>query len=340
MMSTTNATPAETHGGEILVRQLELHGVDTVFMVPGESFLPCIDALGERKETIRTVPCRQEGGAAYAAEAYGKLTGKPGICFVTRGPGATNASIGVHTAYQDSTPLILFIGQVGNDFVDREAFQEIDYRRMYGQMAKWVAQIDRADRIPEYMARAFQVATSGRPGPVVLALPEDMLVSMAEVADTRAYTPSHGAPSHDQIAQLRTMLADARRPVVLLGGGTWNAQACADLAQFAERNHLPVGCTFRFQDLLDNAHSNYIGDVGIGINPKLAARVKDADLIIAIGPRLGEMTTGNYTLIEAPRPRGGGAARRHAARHDHGATAGAGGGGAALERPRRASDLA
>jgi len=291
--------PSRT-GGQILVDALSIHGVDTAFGVPGESYLDVLDALHD--SNIRFVINRQEGGAAFMAEAYGKLTGKPGICFVTRGPGATNASIGVHTAYQDSTPMILFIGQVGNDFVDREAFQEIDYRRMYGQMAKWVAQIDRADRIPEYLARAFQVATSGRPGPVVLALPEDMLVSLAEVADTRAYTPAHGAPSSDQIAQLRTMLAGAERPVVLLGGGTWTAQACADLAQFAERNHLPVGCTFRFQDLLDNAHPNYIGDVGIGINPKLAARVKDADLVIAIGPRLGEMTTGGYTLLAAPVP--------------------------------------
>lgn len=292
--------PSRT-GGQILVDALAVHGVDTAFGVPGESYLDVLDAL--HGSDIRFVINRQEGGAAFMAEAYGKMTGKPGICFVTRGPGATNASIGVHTAYQDSTPMILFIGQVGNDFVDREAFQEIDYRRMYGQMAKWVAQIDRADRIPEYMARAFQVATSGRPGPVVLALPEDMLVATAEVADTRPYQPSHGAPAGAQIASLRAMLMEAQRPVVLLGGGTWNAQACADLARFAEANRLPVGCTFRFQDLLDNAHPNYVGDVGIGINPKLAARVKEADLVIAIGPRLGEMTTGGYTLLESPVPR-------------------------------------
>jgi len=292
--------PSRT-GGQLLVDALAVHGVDTAFGVPGESYLDVLDALHD--SDIRFVINRQEGGAAFMAEAYGKMTGKPGICFVTRGPGATNASIGVHTAYQDSTPMILFIGQVGNDFVDREAFQEIDYRRMYGQMAKWVAQIDRADRIPEYMARAFQVATSGRPGPVVLALPEDMLVATAEVADTRPYQPSHGAPAGAQIASLRAMLMEAQRPVVLLGGGTWNAQACADLARFAEANRLPVGCTFRFQDLLDNAHPNYVGDVGIGINPKLAARVKEADLVIAIGPRLGEMTTGGYTLLESPVPR-------------------------------------
>jgi acetolactate synthase-1/2/3 large subunit len=199
--------------------------------------------------------------------------------------------------------MILFIGQVGSDFIDREAFQEIDYRRMYGQMAKWVTQIDRADRIPEYIARAFQVATSGRPGPVVLALPEDMLVKKAEVADARRYQPVQAAPSNEQIARLRGMLAESKRPIVLLGGGSWSDQACADLARFAEANKLPVGCTFRFQDLLDNAHPNYVGDVGIGINPKLAARVKEADLVIAIGPRLGEMTTSGYSLLSSPVPR-------------------------------------
>ena len=288
-------------GGQILVDALKIHGVDTAFGVPGESYLDVLDALHD--SDIRFIINRQEGGAAFMAEAYGKMTGKPGICFVTRGPGATNASIGVHTAYQDSTPMILFIGQVGNDFMDREAFQEIDYRRMYGQMAKWVTQIDRADRIPEYLARAFQVATSGRPGPVVLALPEDMLIDTACVADTRRYTPVQASPSSAQIDTLRGMLAEAKRPLVLLGGATWNAQACADLARFAEANALPVGCTFRFQDLLDNAHPNYIGDVGIGINPKLAARVRDADLLIAIGPRLGEMTTSGYSLLDSPVPR-------------------------------------
>ncbi|MFS2135929.1 thiamine pyrophosphate-binding protein [Duganella sp. Dugasp56] len=291
--------PSRT-GGQILVDALKIHGVDTAFGVPGESYLDVLDALHD--SDIRFIINRQEGGAAFMADAYGKMTGKPGICFVTRGPGATNASIGVHTAFQDSTPMILFIGQVGNDFVDREAFQEIDYRRMYGQMAKWVAQIDRADRVPEYIARAFQIATSGRPGPVVLALPEDMLTAMATVADTRAYQPVQASPAASQIAQVRGMLAGAKKPLVLLGGGGWNAQACADLQAFAEANHLPVACAFRFQDLLDNAHPNYIGDVGIGINPKLAARVREADVILAIGPRLGEMTTGGYALIAAPVP--------------------------------------
>ncbi|MFC0169154.1 thiamine pyrophosphate-binding protein [Pseudoduganella danionis] len=292
--------PSRT-GGQILVDALKIHGVDMAFGVPGESYLDVLDALHD--SGIRFIINRQEGGAAFMADAYGKMTGKPGICFVTRGPGATNASIGVHTAFQDSSPMILFIGQVGNDFVDREAFQEIDYRRMYGQMAKWVAQIDRADRVPEYIARAFQIATSGRPGPVVLALPEDMLTSMASVADTRGYQPVQAAPAASQIEQLRGLLAGAKKPLVLLGGGGWTPAACADLQRFAEANHLPVACAFRFQDLLDNAHPNYVGDVGIGINPKLAARVREADVLIAIGPRLGEMTTGGYSLIEAPVPR-------------------------------------
>jgi acetolactate synthase-1/2/3 large subunit len=287
-------------GGQILVDALKIHGVDTAFGVPGESYLDVLDALHD--SSIRFIINRQEGGAAFMADAYGKMTGKPGICFVTRGPGATNASIGVHTAYQDSTPMILFIGQVGNDFTDREAFQEIDYRRMYGQMAKWVAQIDRADRIPEYMARAFQVATSGRPGPVVLALPEDMLIDTAVVADTRRYQPVQASPSSAQIAQVRAMLAEAKRPLLLLGGGGWNQQACADLQRFAEANQLPVSCAFRFQDLLDNDHPNYVGDVGIGINPKLAARVREADVILAVGPRLGEMTTSGYALLQSPVP--------------------------------------
>ncbi len=288
-------------GGQILVDALHIHGVDTAFGVPGESYLDVLDALHD--SGIRFVVNRQEGGAAFMADAYGKMTGKPGICFVTRGPGATNASIGVHTAFQDSTPMILFIGQVGGDFVDREAFQEVDYRRMYGQMAKWVAQIDRAERIPEYIARAFQVATSGRQGPVVLALPEDMLVTQAAVADTRRYQPVQAAPAQAQIDTLRGMLTEAKKPLLLLGGSGWTDAACADIVRFAEANALPVACAFRFQDLVDNDHPHYVGDVGIGINPKLAARVKEADVLIAIGPRLGEMTTGGYSIIEAPVPR-------------------------------------
>lgn len=288
------------NGGRILVDALLTHGVDIAFGVPGESYLAVLDALHDAP--IKFITNRQEGGAAFMADAYGKMTGKPGICFVTRGPGATNASIGVHTAFQDSTPMILFIGQVGNDFVEREAFQEIDYRRMFGQMAKWVAQIDRADRIPEYIARAFQTATSGRPGPVVLALPEDMLTATAQTADARPYRPVQAAPSAAQIQTLRDMLGAAQRPVVILGGGGWDPAACDDIRRFAESNHLPVACAFRFQDLLDNQHPNYIGDVGIGISPKLATRIKASDLSLAIGPRLGEMTTGGYTLIDSPVP--------------------------------------
>jgi len=287
-------------GGQILVDALQVHGADVIFGVPGESYLAVLDALHD--SPIRFIINRQEGGASFMADAYGKMTGKPGICFVTRGPGATNASIGVHTAFQDSSPMILFIGQVGSDFVEREAFQEIDYRRMFGQMSKWVAQIDRADRIPEYVARAFQIATSGRPGPVVLALPEDMLTDIATVADTRAYAPVQASASAQQITQVQQMLANAQRPLVLLGGGGWSSAACNDIRLFAERQHLPVACAFRFQDLFDNRHPHYIGDVGIGINPKLAARIKQADVILAIGPRLGEMTTSGYSLLEAPCP--------------------------------------
>jgi acetolactate synthase-1/2/3 large subunit len=237
------------------------------------------------------------------ADAYGKLTGRPGVCFVTRGPGATNASIGVHTAYQDSTPLVLFIGQVGTDFVEREAFQEMDYRRMFGQMAKWVAQIDRAERVPEYVSRAFHTAVSGRPGPVVLALPEDMLTATAAVADTGRYQRAAAHPGAAQMEQLRAMIAQAERPFVVLGGSGWTEQACADFRAFAETFDLPVGTAFRRQDLYDNRAPNFVGDVGIGINPALAERIRKADLLIAVGTRLGEMTTSGYTLIEAPRPR-------------------------------------
>ncbi|CAG1012565.1 acetolactate synthase I/II/III large subunit [Burkholderiales bacterium] len=291
------------HGGQILVDALLGHGVDHIFAVPGESYLAVLDALHDVQENLRLIVCRQEGGAANMAEAYGKLTGRPGICFVTRGPGATNASIGVHTAFQDSTPMILFIGQVGSDCVEREAFQEIDYRRMFGPMAKWVAQIDRADRIPELVSQAFHRATSGRPGPVVLALPEDMLEATATVADAPRYQPVPAHPGAADLASLRQRLAAAQRPLVIVGGSGWNGEACAALRQFIEANDLPVACAFRFQDLFDNRHPNYCGDVGIGINPRLAQRIREADLLLVIGARLGEMTTSGYTLLEVPRPR-------------------------------------
>jgi acetolactate synthase I/II/III large subunit len=249
------------------------------------------------------VICRQEGGAANMADAYGKLTGKPGVCIVTRGPGATNASIGVHTAFQDSTPMVLFIGQVGSDFVDREAFQEVDYRQMFGPIAKWAEQIDRADRIPEYVSRAFHIATSGRPGPVVLALPEDMLVTMSGAPDAGPYQRVQAAPAPGDIARLTALLDAAVRPVVVLGGSGWDQQSLADIRTFAEAWQLPVGCAFRRQDLFDNSHPQYMGDVGIGINLKLAARVREADVLLAIGPRLGEMTTSGYTLLASPLPK-------------------------------------
>ncbi len=289
-------------GGQLLVDALQVHGADTAFCVPGESYLAVLDALYDAREAIKLIVCRQEGGAANMAEAYGKLTGKPGICMVTRGPGASNAAIGVHTAYQDSTPMILLIGQVGSDFVEREAFQEVDFRRMYGQMAKWVASIDRVERVPEFLSHAFHCAMSGRKGPVVLALPEDMLTQTAVAADTDPYQEVVAHPGAGDIARLRAMLAQALRPLVILGGSGWNANACADLRRFIEANGLPAGCAFRFQDLFDNTHANYAGDIGIGINPKLAQRVKEADLLLVIGARLGEMTTGGYTLLSVPRP--------------------------------------
>ena len=290
-------------GGKILVDQLLIHGARFAYCVPGESYLPVLDALYGARERIELITCRHEAAAANMAEAYGKLTGTPGICFVTRGPGATHASIGVHTAFQDSTPLILFIGQVGSDFSEREAFQEIDYRRMFGPMAKWVAQIDRAERIPELVARAYQTATGGRMGPVVLALPEDVLFASTDVADARVWQQVAAAPTPTALANFAQLLQAAQRPLLLVGGSGWSAAACEDLRRFAEMQHLPVTCAFRFQDLFDNEHRNYVGDAGVGINPALAARIKAADLLICIGPRLGEMTTGGYTLVEPPVPR-------------------------------------
>ena len=289
-------------GGQILVEQLKIHGVDTIFQVPGESFLAVLDALYDARNQIRLITCRHEGGACNMADAYGKLTGQPGICFVTRGPGATHASVGVHTAFQDSTPLILFVGQVARDQVEREAFQEIDYRRMFGPMTKWVAEIDQAARIPELVSQAFHRATAGRPGPVVIALPEDMLTEPASVPDAGPYSPVQAHPGPQDMARLRALLAQAQRPFVLLGGSTWTEEAIADIAAFAEANHLPVGCAFRWQDRFDNTHPLYAGDVGVGVNPKLAARIKACDLLLVVGPRLGEMTTAGYTLLDIPVP--------------------------------------
>ncbi|HKU87680.1 MAG TPA: thiamine pyrophosphate-binding protein [Casimicrobiaceae bacterium] len=290
-------------GGEILVANLVAQRVTHAFGVPGESYLAVLDALHDVRDRLPFVICRQEGGAAYMAEAYGKLTGRPGVVFVTRGPGATNAAVGIHTAAQDSTPLVAFVGQVGSDTVDREAFQEIDYRRMYSGVAKWAAQIDRADRIPEYVAHAFRLAMSGRPGPVVLALPEDMLTARADVADAPYVEAIAAAPAREAVAEVERRLRDTQRPLVIVGGSRWDDAARAALRDFAEASGLPVACAFRHQDLFDNRHPNYAGDVGIGINPRLAARVRDADVLLAIGERLGEMTTSSYTLVDVPNPR-------------------------------------
>ncbi len=290
-------------GGKLLADQLRLHGAEMIFGVPGESYLAVLDGLYDYRDAMPFIVCRQEGGAAMMAEAYGKLTGQPGICMVTRGPGATNASAGIHIAYQDSTPLILFIGQVGRDMIDREAFQEIDFRRMYGQMSKWVAQIDDAARIPEYVSRAFHVATSGRPGPVVLALPEDMLRDEVEVVDPHPYARVESHPGPEDMAKLRDMLSSAKRPLVILGGGGWNAEATRRVEAFADASGLPIATSFRRQDYFDNNHPCYAGDVGIGINPKLAQRVKEADVLLVMGARLGEMPTSGYTLLDIPKPK-------------------------------------
>ena len=288
--------------GQVLVDQLKIHGTDTVFCVPGESFLAVLDALYDVRGEIRLIVCRQEGGAAYMADAYGKLTGRPGVCFVTRGPGASNACVGVHTAYQDSTPMILFVGQVARSDYERQAFQEVDLRRMYGQLAKWVAQIEDARRIPEFVAHAFTLATSGRPGPVVLALPEDMLRDELKTSDAEPYKVVQAHPGPSDLAKLREMLVNAKRPMMVLGGTTWDSQAIADIMAFAEDNCLATATTFRRQDLFDNLHRCYVGDLGIAPNPTLATQIRTADLVLAVGTRLGEAATDGYQHLAVPRP--------------------------------------
>ena len=289
-------------GAEILVANLLAQGATHAFCVPGESYLAVLDALYDARETLRLIVCRQEGGAAYMAEAHGKLTGRPGIAFVTRGPGASNAAIGIHTAAQDSTPLIVFVGQVGRDFIDREAFQEIDYRQMYGSIAKWAAEIGRAERIPEYVAHAYRVAMAGRPGPVVLALPEDVLVERATCGDAPRVEADAIAPDPEAIASAHARLVRAQRPLVFVGGSRWDDAAYAALAAFAERHGVPVACGFRHQHLFDNRHPNYAGEIGVGFNPRLGERIREADVLLVIGERLGEITTAGYTLIGAPKP--------------------------------------
>jgi len=294
---------AKKIAGHLLVESLVEHGVDLCFGVPGESYLGVLDGFHEYRDRIKFVICRQEGGAANMAEAYGKLTGRPGVCFVTRGPGATNASIGLHTAFQDSTPMILFVGQVESTAQDREAFQEIDFRRMFGQMAKWVAQIDSADRIPEYVARAFQTATSGRQGPVVLALPEDMLLRETDATVLRPYRRNLAWPDPQRMQEMAEEIRQAKKPLMLVGGSGWTPEACAQLQDFAAAWQLPVACAFRFQDVFDNHHLNYVGEVGSTLGAALKKRFEESDLIIAVGVRLGEGTTRGYTLIKPPRPR-------------------------------------
>lgn len=288
------------HGGQILVQALRANGVTRVFSVPGESFLAALDGLVD--SGIRNIVCRHEGGAAMMAEATGKLTGRPGVAFVTRGPGATNASAGVHVARQDSTPMILFVGQIARGDQDREAFQEVDYRAMFAPLAKWVAQIDATDRIAEYVARAFHVAMSGRPGPVVLALPEDMLSGQADIPDLApAPAPlSHVAPQ--SVQAVADALATARRPLVVAGGSQWSQDAAEDLARFAAGWDLPVAVPFRRQDRMDNRLPHYVGDLGVGMNPALAAALREADVILSLGSRLGDTLTGGYSAMDPVRP--------------------------------------
>lgn len=299
-MTSSNST---IRAADHLVDQLVAQGIDHVFGVPGESYLPILDAMHGREGEIGFITCRQEGGAAMAADAYARLSGRPGVCFVTRGPGATNASAGVHVAFQDSTPMILFVGQVARGMIEREAFQEIDYRRMFGQMAKWVAQIDDASRIQEYTSRAFRVAMSGRPGPVVLALPEDMLYDelVAPKAPARVEAPRFG-PSEQALTNLKSRLSEAKRPLVMVGGGGWTADAITALERFAETQGLPVAASFRCQGLLNNDHPSFVGHFAVARTPYLAEALEASDLLIAIGPRLGEITTCGYTLVQSPVP--------------------------------------
>ena len=287
------------HGGQILIDQLKIQGVDRVFCIPGESYLPALDGL--YGSGIETVVGRQEGGVAMMAEASGKLTGRPGVAFVTRGPGATNASAGIHIAFQDSTPMVLFIGQVDSSQRDREAFQEVDYKKMFTPLAKWVAEIDKTERIPEYVSRAFSVAVSGRPGPVILSLPEDILFAKSNVIDAPKIKPLRQMVSEIDVKEIITKLKNASNPFIIVGGSGWSLEASKSLGKFAKSLGIPVGTSFRCQDYLDNYHPNYVGDVGIGINPELLKRIKMADCILVLNARLGEMTTGGYSMFDIPK---------------------------------------
>lgn len=305
MIEATDDPPGATArtGARILVDQLLAQGSDLAFCVPGESYLPVLDALGESADEIRLVSCRNEIGAVNMAEAYGKLTGRPGVCLVTRGPGAMHAAIGLHTATQDSTPMILLIGQVPRNHLDREAFQELDYRRVFSATAKWVAQIDDPARIPEYMARAYGTAVSGRPGPVVLALPEDVLWEEADAVDTPRVDKRGMHPGEADLGRLEAMLRTAARPLLLVGGGGWSPEAKRDVEAFCAATGIPVATAFRCQDYVDNELEQYVGTVGLAVDPALAQRVRDADVLVVVGERLTESVTGGYTLLDIPRPR-------------------------------------
>ena len=285
---------------EVLVDQLRIHSVRHVFCVPGESYLAVLDAFHDSDLTVTV--CRQEAGAAIMAEAVGKVTGRPGVCFVTRGPGATNAAHGIHIARQDSTPLVMFVGQVARETRGREAFQELDYRAVFGSMAKWATEIDDAARVPEIVSRAFHTAANGRPGPVVVAIPEDMLVERIAVDDAPPFSAIETSPGLYEMQKFAELLAAARAPVAVLGGSRWSQEACDRMARFAEKYKLPVCTTFRRGHLFDQTHSCYAGDLGIGPNPKLLERIKSSDLVIVIGGRLGELPSQHYTLFDIPRP--------------------------------------
>ena len=300
-MSKAPSPSSPRTGGQILVGQLVSHGVKHVFCVPGESYLAVLDALVD--VNIEVTICRQEGGAAMMADAHGKLTGEPGICMVTRGPGASNALAGIHIAKQDSTPLIVFVGQIERGMREREAFQEMDYRAIFGQAAKWATEIDDAARIPEILSRAFHVATSGRPGPVVIALPEDMLVELATIPDAPRYAPVESAPAKGQMQELAERLTKAKAPVAILGGTRWSATAVKEFTAFAEKFKLPVAVSFRRQMLFPANHPCFIGDVGIGLNPALLKRIENADLVLLVGGRMSEMPSQAYTLFDIPVPK-------------------------------------
>ena len=288
-------------GGTLLVKSLQALGARTCFGVPGESYLDVLNALHDTKGELDFVLCRNEGGAAYMAEAHGKLTGEPGICMVTRGPGATNASIGIHTAMQNSSPMILFVGQVGTDLQGREAFQEVDYRAYFGAIAKWVVEIDNVDRLPEILGRAWSTALSGRPGPVVVALPENMLTSYSKMLPCKPPVIPEPGPNQSDIESIEQLLSQAEKPLLLVGGGRWNDHGRACLQTFAEQNSLPVAVAFRFQDVMDNHSECYVGEAGVGMAPSMQSIIKQADVVLAIGVRFGEMTTNAYTLLDVPR---------------------------------------